>query len=451
MYFAKETLSRHAGLGKTVQTSLREIKQKAKKDKAYTFRNLYRLLNKELLKLSWKSINKSASAGTDKVTAKVFNENLDSNIDEIVDELKRKRYHAKLVRRVYIPKGKDKTRPLGIPAMKDKLTQSAAAKILESIYEQDFSKYSYGYRPKVGASTAIKSITEELQFGKYGYIVEADIKGFFNNISHEWLIKMLELRIKDKAFVNLINKWLKAGILEVDGQVIHPATGTPQGGIISPILANIYLHYALDLWFEKVVKRHCTGEAYLCRYADDFVCAFRYKEDADRFYKAVALRLKKFGLELALEKTSIISFSRFRKEENTYFEFLGFEYRWGISAKGKDIIKRATSRKKLRQSIKAFKSWCKENRNNSIDKIMEMLNARLRGYYNYYGIIGNSKSLWRFYNNAMAILYKWLNRRSQRKSFNYSEFTNMIKRYGVLKPTIVELSGQQLSFNIDFA
>jgi group II intron reverse transcriptase/maturase len=220
MYFAKETLSRHAGLGKTMQTSLREIKQKAKKDKTYRFRNLYRLINSELLKLSWKNINKSASAGTDKVTAKVFKENLDNNINEIVNELRGKRYHAKLVRRVYIPKGKDKIRPLGIPAMKDKLVQSATAKILESIYEQDFSKCSYGYRPKVSASTAIKSITDELNFGKYSYIVEADIKGFFNNINHEWLMKMLKLRIQDNAIINLINKWLKAGILDVDGKII---------------------------------------------------------------------------------------------------------------------------------------------------------------------------------------------------------------------------------------
>ena len=451
MYLAKETLTGHAGLEKTMQTSLREIKQKAKINKTYRFRNLYRLINKELLLLSWKNINKNASAGADKVIAKVFKENLDNNIDEIVNELKEKKYHAKLVRRVYIPKGKDKTRPLGIPAMKDKLVQSAASKILESIYEQDFIKCSFGYRPKVGASNAIKSITDELQFGKYSYIVEADIKGFFNNISHEWLIKMLSIRIQDKAFINLINKWLKAGILEADGQIIHPTTGTPQGGIISPILANIYLHYALDLWFEKVVKKYCVGEAYLCRYADDFICAFRYKEDAERFYKAVALRMNKFGLEMALEKTNIISFSRFRKEENTYFEFLGFEYRWGASARGKDIIKRATSRKKLRQTILAFKNWCKKNKDNRIRKIVDMLNIKLRGYYNYYGIIGNSRGLWRFYNTAMGILYKWLNRRSQRRSFNFHEFTSMIKRYGVLKPKIVEFSGQQLSFNLDNA
>ncbi len=451
MYLAKETLSGHAGLGKTMQTSLREIKQKAKKYKTYKFRNLYRLVNKELLRLSWKNINKNASAGADKVTAKVFKENLEDNIDEIVSDLKGKRYHAKLVKRVYIPKGKDKTRPLGIPSMKDKLVQSAATKILECIYEQDFIKDSYGYRPKVGAQTAIKSITDELNFGKYSYIVEADIKGFFNNISHEWLIKMLNIRIDDKAFVNLISKWLKAGILEVDGQIIHPATGTPQGGIISPVLANIYLHYALDLWFEKVVKKHCMGEAYLCRYADDFICAFRYKEDAQRFFKALALRLNKFGLELAPDKTNIISFSRFRKDENTYFEFLGFEYRWGVSARGKDIIKRATSRKKLRQSILNFKNWCRENKDNRIKKIVDMLNIKLRGYYNYYGVIGNSKSLWRFYNINMKTLYKWLNRRSQRKSFNFNEFNSMIKRYGVLKPWITEKGGQQLSFNMDFA
>lgn len=450
MYLSKETLPRHAGLVKTMQTSLREIKQKANKEETYRFRNLYRLIIKESLKIAWKKINKSASAGIDKVTAKEFKENLDTNIQETIDELKEKRYHAKLVRRVYIPKGKDKTRPLGIPTVKDKLVQSAAAQILESIYEQDFIGSSYGYRPKVGAHTAIKALTDELQFGKYSYIVEADIKGFFNNIDHGWLIRMLKLRIDDKSFLGLINKCLKAGVLDTDGQIVHPATGTPQGGIISPILANIYLHYALDLWFEKVVKKHCQGEAYLCRYADDFVCAFRYKTDAERFYKSLALRLIKFGLELAPEKTNIISFSRFRKHERTYFELLGFEFRWDTSYKGKDIIKRSTSRKKLRQSILAFKKWCKENKDNRIKKIVDLLNLKLRGYYNYYGLIGNSMSLWRFYNTAMEILYKWLNRRSQRKSFNWIDFTKMLKRYGDLKPRIVEMGEKQISFNIEF-
>jgi len=254
------------------------------------------------------------------------------------------------------------------------------------------------------------------------------------------------LRIKDGAFLRLIKKWLKAGILETEGKVIHPLNGCPQGSIVSPILANIYLHYVLDLWFEKVVKPRSEGEAYICRFADDFICAFRYKHDAERFYDVLGKRLEKFELELAGEKTKIISFSRFRKHENTSFEFLGFEYRWKVSHKGKDIIVRRTSRNKLRKSIEAFTQWCKENRNNRIKKIVDMLNAKLRGYFNYYGVIGNSEGINEFYKIAIKILYKWLNRRSQRRSFDWDGFKAKMKWYGLVTPKITEASDNQLRF-----
>jgi len=201
------------------------------------------------------------------------------------------------------------------------------------------------------------------------------------------------------------------------------------------------------MWFEKAVRPQIEGEAYISRYADDFVCAFRYKRDAIKFYRSLGKRLKKFGLELAKEKTNIISFSRFRKEENTKFEFLGFEFRWGTSRKGKDIIKRRTSRNKLQKSYTAFIEWSKENRNKRIRRLIPMLNAKLRGYYNYYGVIGNYKSLWQFYYEAMKILYKWLNRRSQRRSFNFREFTALLKRYGVIRPRITETRHYQLNFD----
>jgi group II intron reverse transcriptase/maturase len=257
-------------------------------------------------------------------------------------------------------------------------------------------------------------------------------------------MKMLKLRIKDGALLRLIKKWLKAGVMETDGKITHPITGCPQGGIISPVLANIYLHYVLDLWFEKVVKPRSEGESYICRYADDFICAFRYKQDAERFYKALGKRLNKFNLEVAEEKTNIISFTRFRKYENTSFEFLGFEYRWKVSHKGKDIIVRNTSRNKMRKSIIAFKEWCKENRDNRLKKIVGMMNAKLRGYFNYYGVIGNGKGINEFYKRAIGILYKWLNRRSQRKSFNWQEFKEKMKWYGLIKPRITERPDRQL-------
>lgn len=446
MKLAKETSTGHAGSEQLMRTSLQGIAQKAKRLKNYRFRNLYRMLNYNLLAEAWKTNNKKAAAGVDKITAKEYAEELKQNLTNLAEQLERKRYRTKLVRRVDIPKGEGKTRPLGIPAIADKLVQSAAARILETIYEQDFFASSYGYRPKLSAHTAIKDLSKELNFGDYCYIVEADIKGFFQNIDHAWLIRMLEQRIDDKAFVGLIKKWLKAGILKQDGEVEHPITGSPQGGIISPILANIYLHYVLDLWFEKIVKPHCEGEAYLCRYCDDFVCAFRYKEDADKFYRVLPKRLGKFGLELAAEKTQIIGFNRWLREQSSSFEFLGFEYRWGTSRRGKTIITRRTARKRLRKSLVNFKEWCKENRNKRLRRLFPELNSKLRGYYNYYGLIGNVERLKSFYKQAISILYKWLNRRSQRKSFNWDEFKEVLKRYGVPTPRIVETNQKQLSF-----
>jgi len=426
-----------------MQTSLRGIAIKAKQKKNHKFGNLYRLLNKDALYLAWKEINKKAATGVDGETVMEFERNLDANLDTIVEELKSKKYKAKLVKRVNIPKGNGKTRPLGLPALRDKIVQKAVANILEAIYEQDFLKCSYGYRPNVGAQKAVKEMTKELMY-KYGYVVEADIRSFFDNIDHQWLMKMLELRIEDKSFLRLIKKWLEAGILDTDGKIINPLNGCPQGSIVSPILANIYLHYALDLWFEKIVKAQSKGETYMCRVADDFVCAFRFKEEAVKFYNTLGKRLGKFGLELAEEKTKIIRFSRFSQFENDSFDFLGFEFRWGSSKNGKNMIMRRTSRNKLRKSIKAVTIWCKENRHKRIKTIVKMLNSKLRGYFNYYGVITNSKGIKQFYNETIKALYKWLNRRSQRRSFTWDEFNAKMKWYGLIKPRVIERADNQI-------
>ena len=395
------------------------------------------MINRISLMDAWLDINRGAASGVDKVTAGEYEKNLVENIKDLEKRLKEKRYKAKLVRRVYIPKSKTKLRPLGIPALEDKLVQLAAAKILVAIFEQDFLSRSWGYRPEIGAIDAVKDITRSLMTGKFGYIVDADITGFFDNIVHGWMVKMLEQRINDKAFIGLIKKWLKAGILD-DNKVMHPDKGTPQGGIVSPVLSNIYLHYVLDLWFTKVIKPKCEGQAYLCRYADDFVCAFQYKREAETFYDELGKRLAKFGLELSKEKTRVISFSRFRKEEQTSFVFLGFEFRWGVSRKGNDIIKRKTAKKKYKQKLSEFTKWIKGNRNKKINWIFGRLNMKLRGHYNYYGVIGNIKRLVDYFNGVMRLLFKWLNRRSQRRSFNFKGFRELCKHFKVLRPRIVE-------------
>lgn len=421
-----------------MQTSLRGIANKANANPKYRFRNLSGMLSEENLIWSWQFLKKRAAPGVDRIDHAEYQENLRENVTDLVGRLKRDSYKAKLVRRKWIPKGKDKRRPLGIPATEDKLLQTAVTKILESIYEEDFLDCSYGYRPRRGALDAVKKMTSELQFGKYSYVVEADIKGFFNNIDHEWMIKMLEERIDDKPFLKLIRKWLKAGILEEDGEVLRPEAGSPQGGSVSPILSNIYLHYVLDLWVENVVKKRCRGSVKLIRYCDDFVCAFQYKEDAERFYKELGIRLEKFNLELAKEKTRILRFSRFDMERSEAFDFLSFEFRWGKDRKGKSRVQRRTSRNKFRASIANFTDWVKKNRHMRLNRLIKILNSKYRGYWNYYGIIGNYKSLSEFYFVTRGILFKWLNRRSQCRSYTWKGFHQMWAQMKVETPRIVQ-------------
>ena len=393
------------------------------------------MINGPMLYRCWQRIRKNAAYGVDKVSAEDYGKHLTRNIRQLVDRLKRKSYRARLIRRHYIPKGNGKMRPLGIPVVEDKLLQLAVVQILEAIYEQDFLRSSYGYRPKVGALDAVDKLTIKLQFGRYGRVVEADIKGFFDNIDHERLLEMLAERIDDRALLQLIRKWLKAGVLDTNGEVIHPAAGTPQGGIVSPLLANIYLHYCLDEWFQHVVKKHCRGEACLIRYADDFVCAFERKDDAERFYRVLGKRLERFGLELSAEKTRVIVFDRGQSEQEG-FEFLGFEFRWGQDRQGKAHVKRRTSRKKLRSSLDRFTEWCRQKRHCPVKDWFKELKPKLQGYYNYYGVSGNYASLQQFFGEAMQILRKWLNRRSQRKSYSWEGFRALIEHFQVPGPRI---------------
>jgi group II intron reverse transcriptase/maturase len=376
----------------------------------------------------------------DGVTWQAYAENLHANVEALVRRLKSKRYRAKLVRRHYIPKENGQERPLGIPVIEDKLLQASCAKLLTAIYEQDFLAFSYSYRPERGAGDAVRDLTFDLQYGKYGYVVEADIKGFFDNMDHDWLLKMLRLRIDDEAFVGLIRKWLKAGILEIDGKVIHPDTGTPQGGVVSPVLANVYLQYALDLWFEKVVKPHCSGEALISRYADDWVCAFRYREDAERFYQVLPKRVWKFRLELAQEKTRILRFSRFHPSMKRRFTYLGFEFFWKEDRQGTPRVKRRTARKRLQGACRRIKEWIKLNRHLPGREFFRRLNVRLRGHYNYYGVRGNSHLLYRFFKWAMDCTYKWLNRRGgKRRSFNKGRFYKILDLVNIARPRITEV------------
>jgi len=430
-----------------MQTSLRGIANRAATHKEHRFRNLSGLLNEANLTWCFQFLRKDAAPGVDSVDVVEYQKGLDSHICDLVERLKGQRYRAKLVRRRYIPKPNGKMRPLGIPATEDKLVQVAVAKILEAIYEQDFLDFSYGYRPGRNPRAASRDLAQKLLTGKYCWVVEADIRGFFDHINHQWMIEMLEERIDDKPFLRLINKWLRAGILETDGQVVHPVTGTPQGGIVSPVLANIYLHYALDLWFERRIKPHCRGEAMIIRFADDFVCAFQYRSDAESFYRDLGARLGKFGLELAPDKTHILRFCRFDLTGSGRFDFLGFEYYWERTRSGRLGIKRRTSRKKLCASLANLTDWIKRNRHSRAGQLFSVLRSKYRGYWNYYGVIGNFASLAQFFYRSKRLLFKWLNRRSQRQSYTWTGFQDLLDFFGVEGPRITEQHGPaQLRF-----
>ncbi len=418
------------------QTSLLGIANKAASDKAHRFQNLFGLLTVGYLLACWRFVNLRAASGVDRKDARSYKKNLRENVEGLVEAVHGGWYRAKLVLRRYIPKLNGKLRPLGIPAIADKLLQIGVSKILEEIYEQDFLGCSYGYRPGVGALEAVRDLSAVLRCGRYHYLVEADIRSFFDRIDHAKLIELLELRIDDKPFLRLIRKWLKAGILEPDGMVHHPEEGSPQGGSVSPILANIYLHYALDVWFEQTVRSRCRGAVYLCRYADDFVCAFEREADAERFYQVLGGRLEKFGLEVAEEKTNLMRFSPVHWKASGAFEFLGFEFRWGLGRWRKPVIKRRTARKKYRASLANIREWCRKNCRLPKDKLFVKLNSKLSGYNNYYGIRGNYESLQDYFYHVTRILFKTLNRRSQRRSYNWKGFAELIKVFKLRKPRI---------------
>src|SRR6266567_1968136 len=419
-------------------TSLRAIANKAVQSKTHRFGGLYRLLNQANLRECFFQLRKDAAPGVDGVTFEEYERNLEENLRSLVQRLTNKSYRARLVRRKYIPKGNGKLRPLGIPALEDKLLQCAVTQILLAIHEADFLPCSYAYRPQRGPHDAVRELTDELHWGKHNFVVEADIKGFFDHLQHDPLIEMLGRRIQDGALLRLIRKWLKAGILEEDGRVIHPELGTPQGGVISPVLANVYLHYVLDLWFKEQVQPRNRGQSRLFRFADDFVACFEYRHEAAAFEQALKERLAQYGLEEAPDKTKTIRFGRNGGPHNGRFDFLGFEYRWEADRQGRPTVKRRTARKKLQGAVQRMGEWLQTHRHWKLPDLMKTLAAKLRGHWNYYGVIGNSQSLSQYHYLTCGLLHKWLNRRSQKRSYTWPALNRLLERHQVPRPKIVE-------------
>lgn len=434
--------STHAGAWtaspQSVSRSLLALRQKAAAEPKYRFRSLYRMIDLPMLYECFHQLRRGAAPGVDGLDVAEFGERLNERLADLLERLRDQTYRAQLVRRRYIPKpGSTKQRPLGIPVVEDKLVQMAAGRILEAIYEADFLDSSMGYRSGRAARAATQQLQHVLFHGRIGWIVEADIEGFFDHLDHDWLIKMLEQRVNDRCFLRLIRKWLKAGILEVDGRVLHPVTGTPQGGIVSPILANIYLHYVLDLWTERTVRRGCRGQLEYMRYADDFVCGFEEETEARRYLDELRGRLAKFGLTLAEAKSGIVRFHR-NDPGGGSFTFLGFDFYWGNTRRDFPTVKRRTAKKKIRASFAALKEWLQKNRSRRLRWLGEGLRAKFQGYWNYFGVIGNSKSLQVYWRGAKRLVFKWWNRRSQRRSYNWTTFEAMWQTLGFPVPRIVE-------------
>ena len=421
-----------------METKLARIAAVAKNKPEERFTSLIHLINREMLIQCHQEMKTNKAAGVDEVTKAAYEMNLEENIDNLLDSMKRQAYQPQPARRVYIPKaGTDQKRPLGIPAYEDKLVQAALGKILNAIYEQDFLECSFGFRPGRGCHDALKVLDRIVNKPNIRYVVDTDIRSFFDHMDHDWMKTFIAHRIEDKNLRRLMARLLKAGIIEAGIRYDTPQ-GAPQGGCCSPIMANVYLHYVIDLWFEKAVRKHSKGQAYMVRYADDGIFCFETKEDALRFYEALKRRLAKFNLEIAEEKTSIVELRKGKEEadDSGTFDFLGFTHYVGKDSNGRKRVQRKTSKKKYKASVSRCKEWLKRNRVLPAKELMKKLNSKIQGHCNYYGVTGNRRAVGNFIDEVRSMLFKWMNRRSQKKSFNWEIYVRFLKDYPLPKAKV---------------
>ena len=425
-------------------TKLDRIREMSASDPKMVFTSLYHMINDELLLECHKEMDGNKATGVDDITKAEYEANLAGNLGNLVERLKRKQYKPQPSLRVYIPKANGKMRPIGIAAYEDKLVQAALSKVLMAVFEPKFHDSMYGFRPGRGQHDALKALARLVERGKTSYIVDADIKSFFNKLSHERILEAIRFRIADPNILWLVKKTLTAGVVE-EGKWQPSTKGAEQGNLASPVIANIYMHYTLALWYELKVEKRLRGESGLIIYADDFVATFQYLEDAQWFLAAVRERLALVGLELEPDKTRLLEFGRFAEENRRRrgedkpetFDFLGFTHYCSKSHRtGHFRMKRKTARKKFNAKLMEMNRWLKSNRHERLSDLIKELNVKLRGHYNYYGVTDNYECMENYRFESQRLLSKWLNRRSQKKSYSWDGLNELMKVFPLARPRI---------------
>lgn len=420
-----------------MQTKLSLITKKAKEDRGLKFNNLIHLVNEDNLKECFQELKKNKAAGVDEVSLEEYGAELELNVRGLVARMKQWKYRPQPVKRVYIEKSNGKLRPLGIPTVEDKLVQMCLKKILEAIYEGDFLEDSYGFRPGKSCHDALDRLDKLIMQEPVNYIIDADIKGFFDNVDHRLMRRCLEERINDRSFLRLMVRMLKNGVFE-EGKVMKPEKGTPQGAVLSPVLANIYLHYGLDMWLSRVLKRKVRGYVGLVRYCDDFVILVERRAEAERVMEELENRLKRCQLELSKEKSKIVRFGRRSGVgRGRTFSFLGLTHFNDSTRKGYYKVGRKTEKKRLNKSLKEMNLWLKRTRNLvRAAEWWKMLASKMKGHFQYYGVSGNMRSMRQYYFTVLRLVKKWLNRRSQKQKYDWERFNEYLQRHPLPRPKI---------------
>jgi RNA-directed DNA polymerase len=395
------------------------------------------------IKEAYRLTRKDGAPGIDGVTAAIYEANLEANLRDLLDRIKSGRYRAPPVRRAYIPKADGTQRPLGIPTFEDKVAQRAIAMVLEAVYEQDFLPCSYGFRPGRSAHQALQTLRDAIWGQRLYWVLDIDIRKYFDSIPHAHLRSLLDQRVTDGVIRRMIDKWLKAGVVE-DGHLHHTTAGSPQGGVISPCLSNVYLHYVLDEWFETEVRRRLKGKCTLVRYADDLVMAFEHSDGAKRVLTVLGKRLERYGLMLHPDKTRFVDFRPNRPDrmdhptsDGTSFDFLGFTHVWGKSRNGKNMVRQVTAKSRYARALAAVTEWCRANRHQPISEQHARLSAMMRGHYAYYGVGGNGRRLRWYARQVVRIWKKWLSRRGGQRNFLWTRLTAWLRHQPLPPPRIV--------------